>query len=150
LIGEFLKLSDFYRLYLIIYRIGECETRKNVFLLERAKKQALFGTKKPPSPIQSPRHKQSFASNVEVHTAALAERLPITTAALEHLDLPVTNASITVNSKMQMPALFSSAHSSTSSGISTDSMVSTTPTIRRQHYSFSQGYQQALSASHDV
>ncbi|KAI6183696.1 hypothetical protein M3Y97_00516800 [Aphelenchoides bicaudatus] len=101
-------------------------------LVERQKKQDLFGgsTKKPPSPLQSPRHKQSFASNDEVNKAVMAERLPITTAAIEHLDLPVTN-SITVNSKMQAPLLFSSAHSSTSSGISTDSNTTTVPTMRR-------------------
>lgn len=137
---------------LIFDRIGESETRNNVFLLERAKKQALFGSKKPPSPIQSPKHKQSFASNVEVNMAALAEHVPVTTtAAIEHLDLGVTNGSITVNSKIQAPTLFSSAHSSTSSGISDTSSITTAaapPTLRRQHYSFSQG--QPLSTAFDV
>jgi hypothetical protein len=131
---------------IVFFRIGESENRKNVFLVEREKKQALFGTsKKPPSPMQSPRHKQSFSSNVEVNNAALLERLPISTAALDHLDLPVTTASITANSKMQAPILFSSAHSSTSSGISTDSNITTTPTIRRQHYSFT--HHNALSVN---
>ncbi|KAI6219558.1 hypothetical protein M3Y99_01653700 [Aphelenchoides fujianensis] len=127
----------------VIYdRIGESESRSNVFLLERAMKEALFGKKKPPSPVQTPRHKNStFMSQSEVNQAALAERLAVSTAALEHLDLPVTAASTVAH--IAWPGLTSSA-SSTSSGVSTDSVMSTKladpPTVRRQHCSFSQFY----------
>lgn len=134
--------------------IGENENRKNVFLLERAKKQELFGPpqttgRKSPSPLQSPCHRQSSVSTVEVNNASLIDRLPILTTTLEHLDLPVTS-SITVNSKMQVPLLFSSAHSSTSSGISSESgMVTTTSAIKRQHYSLNQE-NYAVPITHDV
>jgi hypothetical protein len=131
------------------FRIGEGEKRSNVFLLEREMKQKLFGTKKPPSPVHQ---KQSFSSNMEVNNPPVIERLPVSTAALEHLDLPVTSAS-TVNSRIQCPGLFSSANSSTSSGISTDSTnntMTTTPALRRQHYSFSQGCQQLLASAREM
>ncbi|KAI6197508.1 hypothetical protein M3Y94_01232400 [Aphelenchoides besseyi] len=139
----------------VIYdRIGESEHRSNVFLVERAVKQALFGTKKPPSPVL--RHKKSnFMSQSEVNSMDLPERVPVSSAAIEHLDLPVTSANTTTVSQIQWPAPISSAisTSSTSSGFSTDSTMSTrivepSSTMRRQHCSFSQGY--PVSAAREV
>lgn len=143
------------------FRIGEAESRSNVFLLERAMKQALFGNPPPRSPKQQ---QHRFLSNGQVDRpapAALA-RPPTTSAALEHLDLPTLT-----QTRVQWPGAgletspgAGSVHSSTSSGFSTDASALSSSGgssqahsngLKRQHNSFSHGfYPGALSSPQEI
>ncbi|CAD5210167.1 unnamed protein product [Bursaphelenchus okinawaensis] len=124
----------------VIYdRIGEAESRSNVFLLERAMKQALF-SKRPVSPSTSPKQQQKFRSNGQMN---LEKLIPVTTAAIEHLDLPITSTT-----RILWPGMEgnTSVNSSTSSGISTDGssinhhLGNVVNQLKRQPNSFSHGF----------
>uniref|UniRef100_A0A1I7RPJ2 Glycerophosphocholine phosphodiesterase GPCPD1 n=2 Tax=Bursaphelenchus xylophilus TaxID=6326 RepID=A0A1I7RPJ2_BURXY len=130
----------------VIYdRIGEAESRSNVFLLERAMKQALF-EKRPVSPGHSPKQSHKFRSNGQMNMERI---IPTTTAAIEHLDLPIATTT-----KIAWPGMETAAsvNSSTSSGFSTDGSTITNQLghvvnqLKRQPNSFSHGFQPVLTS----